>query len=94
MEVLLPERLVEAELGPQHGVALGVDAPLADQQFDRIARNQPEQRKRDDRHPKEGRDQNAQSCNQKAQHRPADPNDRGPRHAMTGSPGGPGLLAT
>ena len=52
--------------------------PLADQQLDRIARNQPEQRERDDGHPKEGRDQNAQSRDQKTQHRLADPNDRAP----------------
>ena len=93
MQVLLPERLVEAELRLQLGMALGGDAALADQELDRIARDQPDQRERDDGHPEEGRDQDAEPGNQKAQHRLADPNDQEPRNAMTGTPGGQELPA-
>jgi hypothetical protein len=46
-------------------MALGGQSAFPDQKLDRIARNQPDQRERDDGHPKEGRDQNAQSRNQK-----------------------------
>jgi hypothetical protein len=67
-EVLLPERLVVTELGPQHGMALGGDPPLADQEFDRIARDQPDQHERDDGDPEEGRDQDAEAGEDEAQH--------------------------
>src|SRR5690606_15703772 len=72
-QVLLPERLVEAELLLQLGVALRRQAALADEQLDRVTRDQPDQRERDDGHPEKGRDQDAEPRDQKAQHRSAAP---------------------
>jgi hypothetical protein len=53
---LLPEGPVEPELGREHRVALGRDAALADQKLDRIARDQPDQRKERRSSPRERSD--------------------------------------
>src|SRR3546814_595573 len=55
-EVLLPGRLVIAELLHQFGVALGRDAALAGQQGHRVARQQPDEGKGDQGDAEEGRD--------------------------------------
>ena len=72
-EVLLPERLVEAELRQELGVPLGREAALADQELDRIARDQADQREGDDGHPDEGRDQDAEPGDDEAEHGSANP---------------------
>ena len=67
-QVLLPDRLVEAEADLQLRVPHGIDAALADQKLDRIARDHVDQPERDDGHPEEGRDQDAETGDHETQH--------------------------
>jgi hypothetical protein len=66
--VLHHERPVEAVFLEQLCVPRGVDAALARHRFDRVARHQPNEEEREQRHPDERRNDKAQTGGEKAKH--------------------------
>ena len=66
--VLDEHRPVEPVFLEQRRVPRGVDAALARHGLDRIARHDPDQEEREQRHADEGRDDEADSAQQEAQH--------------------------
>ena len=83
--VLDEHRPVEPVLLEQRRVARGVDAALARHGLDRIARHDPDEEEREQRHAEKGRDDEADAGEQKAQHRVG---VAGPRPRGAALPGG------
>ena len=67
--VLRQHRLVQAVFHQQRSVARGVDAALAGHGFNRVARHQADQEKRQQRHAKEGGNEQADTGQEESQHR-------------------------
>ena len=66
--VLHQHRLVQPVLVHQRCVACRVDAALAGQCLDRVARHQPDQEEREQRHADEGRDDEAEAGQDESEH--------------------------